>query len=417
MEARCSTIIHDLLVEHFEELEFLWGQRYSIVRSPSLSCRGRLELEERIEAHVEGLLVAGEDMISVVKNGLVSEDAQVCFAAAYALLRLEMPAAATLASEAFRQAQEGQLEGIRQALCHGPIGLVLENVRQAAAQAPPPIAVAAIEALAFHSRLGSEADRLKQFLSDENPRVRQAAWRINGEVDFVRHHSFFEAGFNDKDGQVRGEALQSAGWTRQNFLLPYCRSAAAKPALENWEGLQLLAILGKTEDLQRIMAFGRLPELGPRRFQLLGSYGHPEVVEELILGMAGTDLRSAVAAGTAFLKITGCDVESDMRVQLPPEDGHEPDEFEKEFLDEAKLPDIQKARNHWNKVKPQLSSLTRVGRGFDLGKVTGPEILDQLDMESRWEFCLRGKYDGTWSGRPFDLEKLSQPGTSGGLRR
>lgn len=399
-------VMVDLLVEHYEELEFLWTQRQSIVLSPKLTMRELRDVDARIESHVEGLLVGGEQTIPIVKEGLAAEDSAIAFAAAYTLLRLENSEAARIVSEAFRQAQGGQLDGIRQALCHGPIELILEDVRQAAVTVAAPIALAAIEALAYHSRLNLEPKRLEQFFSDENAEVRLAAWKIAGEINLAPHQRLLEAGVGDKDAGVRREALWTAGWTQQTWLASHCRSLCANPVPENWDAFLLLAILGKPEDVQRVQSLGRFAGLGPKRFQVLGAYGHPDVIEELIRGMEGPDLRSAVAAGAAFSKITGCDVESDKRVQLPPEDGHEPDEFEKEFLDEAKLPDGQRARAHWQAAKERFAKGTRWCRGFDLSQGAKPEILDQLDMESRREACLRGRFEGYWGGSPMDLERL-----------
>lgn len=406
MPAARARIIADLLEEHLEELDFLWNQRQGVLASPALTKREISDLDQRINAHVEGLLVGEEQTIPVVKESLAAEDSAVTFAAAYTLLRLQNPVAARIVSEAFRQAQEGQLEGVRQALCHGPIELILEDVYQAAETAAAPIAVAAIEALAYHSRINLESKRLEQFLTDENAEVRLAAWRISGEINVAPNQRAFDAGLGDKEARVRREALWAAAWTRQSWLPGHCRSLCANPVLENGDAFMLLAILGKPEDLQRVQGLGRCAALGPKRFQILGAYGHPEVVEDLIRGMESADLRSAVAAGAAFTKITGCDIESDKRVQLPPEDGHEPDEFEKEFLDEAKLPDAQRARAQWQGLKEKFAKGTRWCRGFDLSQGTKPEILDQLDMESRREACLRGKFEGSWGGTPIELERF-----------
>ncbi len=408
MKAPAITVIPEILEEHFEELAFLLGHWESAIRSAAWNRRSLKDLDERIEAHVEGLLAGGEETIPEGKGGLVNEDPMVSFAAAYALLRLQNPTAAQIVMEAFRQAQEGQLDGIRQALCHGPIELVLEDLRQAAAATLAPIAAAAIEALVFHSKLGPEAKRLEQFLSDGNPEVRRAAWRINSRIAFVRSQTQFETAFTDKDPLVRREALLSASWTQQKWLPAYCRPLSAKPTKENEDALMLLAILGKPDDLPSIQALARSTAFGPNRFQILGAFGHPNVVEGLINEMGNSNLRSAVAAGAAFTKITGYNVDSDKRVQLPPEDGHEPDEFEKEFLDEAKFPDAQRALAHWQKIKDRFAKGTRWCRGFDLSQGAKPEILDQLDMESRWQACLRGKFEGTWQGNPMDLERFPQ---------
>lgn len=392
--------------EHFEELCFLWERREITLHSPEYSWKAFLNMEERIEAHVQYLLTVGDELIVSIKDDMVAEDRAVSFAAGYILLRLKSSTAANLIVEAFRQAEGEQLEGIRQSLCCGPIDLITEQLQKIAATAAAPIAAVAVEGLAYHSRVNVESKRLDQFLSDQNPEVRLAAWRIAGQITPSPNERAFEAALGDKDVRVRREALWAAGWTQQKWLPGHCRSLCANPVPENWDALLLLAILGKPEDLQRVQSLGRCARLGPKRFQILGAYGHPEVIEDLIRGMETPDLRSAMAAGAAFSKITGFDVESDKRVQLPPEDGHEPDEFEKEFLEEAKLPDAQRARVHWQGFKEKFTKGSRWCRGFDLSSRTTPGILDQLDMESRREACLRGKFEGAWGGNPMDLERF-----------
>jgi hypothetical protein len=95
-------------------------------------------------------------------------------------------------------------------------------------------------------------------------------------------------------------------------------------------------------------------------------------------------------------------------VQVLPEDGDEPDEFEREFLDEVVLPSAELARAHWKKLQAPFSKGTRWCRGFDLSRGTTKDILTQLDRESRWEACLRGKFEGTWHGSLIDLEAIPQ---------
>jgi hypothetical protein len=85
----------------------------------------------------------------------------------------------------------------------------------------------------------------------------------------------------------------------------------------------LLAVLGKPDDVERILLIGRTAALRCRRFQVLASYGHPRVVDHLLRELANSDQRVVVAAGAAFSLITGADIGSQRRVVLPPEDGRE----------------------------------------------------------------------------------------------
>ena len=83
-------------------------------------------------------------------------------------------------------------------------------------------------------------------------------------------------------------------------------------------------------------------------------------------------------------------------------------EFEKEFLDEVTLPDPKLAEEHWQQAREELSQGTRWCRGHEVGSAVPDEVLVELDLESRWEACLRGKVRGTWHGTPLDLEAFGQ---------
>ena len=131
-------------------------------------------------------------------------------------------------------------------------------------------------------------------------------------------------------------------------------------------------------------------------------------MDMVVAELANPDPATACAAGAAFTKMTGENIDSKTRTKLPPEDGHEPDEFEAEFLEEVRLPDPEIARRHWEKVKPRLARATRICRGYDIDQGVTPEALANLDMESRWELFLRSRFRGTWSGSPAALERFPQ---------
>src|SRR6266704_5667510 len=118
MPAAKLRLMPDLLEEHFEELQFLWGQRRSALRSPLYTARELLDQEERIEAHVQGLLVAGDQLIPLVEEGLASDDPLLVFASTYVLLRLNTEAAIRRAGAAFAAAEGGGLQGASESLCN-----------------------------------------------------------------------------------------------------------------------------------------------------------------------------------------------------------------------------------------------------------------------------------------------------------
>lgn len=171
-------VIPGILQKHFEELEFLLGQCLRAVRSPDYRARDLLWLEERIEANVDGLLVAGEEAMPLLEEALSGDDPRVTFAAAYVLLRMDNEAGIHGLMNAFLQANEQQLDGIRAALCHCPSDKFIEQLRKLLVSSPSSIAVAAAEVLVFHRKLKSLPSRLNEFLKDESPWVRRSAWRV-----------------------------------------------------------------------------------------------------------------------------------------------------------------------------------------------------------------------------------------------
>ncbi|MGA2257788.1 MAG: FHA domain-containing protein [Thermoguttaceae bacterium] len=210
----------------------------------------------------------------------------------------------------------------------------------------------------------------------------------------------FPDGLRDPDPRVRREALFAAVWTGQPSLLGHCRKQAESPTAENWDAVLMLAVLGKPGELLRIDAVSRAEALGPRRFLVCGAFGHPTLVDGLLDVMGSSDAAIAAMAGTAFRKITGVDVDSPRRAEVVLEEGGPPaDVF---------LPDVERARACWKELQGKFSRSTRVCRGFDLSDRVSEEVFAELDMESRWEICLRGRFYGTWRGNLRDLESLTR---------
>ncbi|HEY2852330.1 MAG TPA: hypothetical protein VGJ18_05755, partial [Gemmatimonadaceae bacterium] len=136
------------------------------------------------------------------------------------------------------------------------------------------------------------------------------------------------------------------------------------------------------------------------------AFGHPVMVEYLLKEMESEDPAAAAGAAAAFGRMLGVAVESGRRATIPPADGTAPDEFEAEFLDEVRLPDLPRARGQWEQLRPKLASASRVARGIDVSAGLTRETFALLDMESRHELCLRARLTAGWTGTPLVLEQF-----------
>ena len=216
----------------------------------------------------------------------------------------------------------------------------------------------------------------------------------------------FQVGVRDEDPQVRRAAIHAAAWSREPWLLDFCRGCAKTPSPDLWDALEMLSVLGLPSDLELIRGLGRRAELGPNRFELLASFAHPVVVPDLIQVINGDQLVDVVAAALAFSRILGVDVASGQRATLTTNESGDDDEFDEQ---DVMVPDAAKAEQHWAGLAESFASGNRFHQGMETSGPPTPDLLQQLDMRSRWEACVRGKHEGTWNGDPFDLERLINP--------
>jgi hypothetical protein len=245
---------------------------------------------------------------------------------------------------------------------------------------PPPVAVAD----AHSPVVRSTADE-SPLASRLPPSMR---WLQNQLTEWNQH---FLSGLSDPDPDVRREAACAAAWTRQPWLLEYCRQAVDDSQNDDPATRYLLAVLGKPVDLEQIQRLGRRAELGAGRLRLFGSYGHPAVIPDLINAMSHPDPKTCVAAGQAFTKVTGFDIASERTVLVGSD---EPQENEGEGGQELVLPDADAARRMWRDASSRFMESARWCRGRPATERIEASLWEELDAVSRWEICLREHYEG-----------------------
>lgn len=74
-------IIAEIVSQHAEEAAFLWLLRSNATKAPHYSLKDLAKLDGRVEAHLDGLRVAGEPGWELCKAGLGNEEKGEVFAA------------------------------------------------------------------------------------------------------------------------------------------------------------------------------------------------------------------------------------------------------------------------------------------------------------------------------------------------
>lgn len=386
-----ATYLVDVLDEHLDELGFLFGQWLGAQRDPDYTLRAVADLEERIRAHLQGVQVPGDKAWPHLLELLAGDDADLAFAAAYSLLHTSRPEHATAVVQSFAAAEEELLAALTTALAHGPLDpAALEQVRALLSAQPTARAAAAAEVLVLHDALQLSAEQLRYFLDDEDPRVRRAGWYLAALLGVDLPPRAYAAGIRDADPAVLIAALETGAWCGVAGVLPALRQFVEPATPEKLDALRVLAVLGTAEDTQRMQIAVADPALGSHRFALAGAFGSPALMPLVLAALADPDPAAAAAAGAAFTRMTGADIESNTRAAVPPEDGTEPDEFDAEFQDEVYLPDPARAAAEWDRLRPRLETVPRLCRGIDATHARALGDAD-LDMQSRREFCMRAR--------------------------
>lgn len=392
--------LSDLLEAHLEHLDFLWP-RWEAARASAEYMREELrQLEERLEANLDALVLAGDEARLLVEAGWSSESRGTALASALVTLR---------------QGQKDRVEALLGLLPAAPVPTALaicEAVAFAPADAPVDDALAALlesrsaaavvgaaDALLLRGRSVASPERFVDYLETPDGTVRAVAWRVVGDLSargLIRSpdRSVFEAAFAEvgsggapgaglgadatAGGGTAEAALRAAAWSRQRWLLSSLRQAATREV----KALEWLGRLGGPEDLGLILEAMRREELGPLRFLAAARLGHAEVASALVELCSDPRPERAVPAAHALWRITNQRRNLDETAAIVGPDG-DPD-----LAETAHLPDAVALRQWWHEARRAFPSGPRWARGLDVAvtEETGLDCAASADRVVREVF-------------------------------
>ena len=300
-------VISSIVSQHAEEAAFLWLLRSNAIHAPHYSLIDLAKLDGRVDAHLDGLRVAGETGWDLCKAALGNEEAGEVFAASVM---------------AFESGIESRIQAI------------LEVV-----QKTPALSTGLISALGWiaYEQVSSHIDR---FLNSESPtiqRVGLAAKAVHRkDPGFV-----LQTMLGSSDALLHARALKAVGELGRKNLASLVRSSlnAEDPSLRWWAAWSG-ALLGDAMAVPVLQQFGA--QKGPyamkaattavRRMSVdmahpwiralaenpetirvalcaAGALGDPTSIPWLIESMAAPTL--ARVAGESFTMITGVDLAYD----------------------------------------------------------------------------------------------------------
>jgi|SRR5208282_728973 len=308
-DAAPTNVLPKILTQHAEEAAFLWLLRDQAVSAPQFLVKDLARLDDRVEAQLDGLRIAGADGREVVSEALEPGDPGAVFA---------------LAVLAFEQGDEARIQDV---LTAGTAARDLERgivsalgwigYERARAHLKPLLAAEStvlrrvgLAAAAIHRKNPGPAVLEAAFASDD-PRLKARALRAVGELGLVDYHIPARSNLRAKDPTVRfWAAWSNALLNGHKDAVAYLQNVAESSESHSVHAAQMamrrLAPNDAKTWLKRLVK-----ELDQKRLAIVadGAFADPEAVLFLIDQMQDPEV--ARVAGESFSLITGADLGRD----------------------------------------------------------------------------------------------------------
>jgi uncharacterized protein (TIGR02270 family) len=353
--------------EYAEEAPFLWLQRAHAVNAPNYSPQQFADLDERLEAHIDGLRVAGEEGWRLAEAALESESSEDFFPAAVLALEAQDGRFDRLIEQAQRLPEV--VPGLTSSLGWVDPKFLTSRVQVLLGDPSPFKQMLGIAACAEHRKdLGTWFDI---YLASPVPSVRTRALRATGELgrrDLLPQ-------ILQTLGDPKQEARFWSAWSGvvlgdRASALRVLESYALKSGVHQLQALQLALMAmdldGGHELLQKL---SKTFETDRLRIIGTGCIGNIRYVPWLIDQMEQPWL--ARVAAEAFVNITGADFNLDQLEAPPPEDfedgpTEDPDDENVEVPEDIALPwpDLEKIKIWWEQNHVRLAGPDRLFLGI-----------------------------------------------------
>lgn len=378
MCAAASAIIEEIVEQHFEEASFLWSQRDAAATATNYTLPDLTFLDERIEAHVDGLRVAGDYGWALCEAGLDPQDPGTVFTSSIIAFesgdkeRIELIVGISNESRAtFRAVASGLGWMNNQRFNSIIMGLVSAKSRRYRRLG---IAACGIRRINPKTYLDQAANSSDLFL-------KALAFKTVGELNRTDLLPLLQKNFQNEDHACRFEAARSAlllgdmsatetlgsfVLSSSEYTLPAMQVALRLvdgPTARNW-----LRTLSKDPALQRLVLTGS------------GVVGDPAFMPMLLKQMTRPEM--ARAAGDAFSMITGVDLAGEHLegewpegYEVGPNDDPEDENVDMDPDEDLAWPNAELVAQWWEKNKGVFTAGTRFLGGSPVSVDSCTQIL------------------------------------------
>ena len=371
------SVIPVVLEQHTEEAAFLWLLRDRAVHEPHYSLSDLAHLDDRIEAHIDGLRIAGDESWELLKETLAWEEAGEVFAAAVLAFETGVEDRVQAVLEAGSDDYELS-RGLVSALGWLPFNQTDAYVQNLAAAESPALRRIGLAACVAHRQ--NPGQLLINALSDDDAVLRARALQAVGELGRKDLLPILKDHIDENDENCEFSAAWSAAVLGEASTVRILRNIAEseQPHAENacCMAVRLMRLSDAHVWLQELSKHSNLQRLAVTG---CGVIGDPMSVPWLIQMMEVPEL--ARVAGESFTMVTGVDIAyEDLEGEWPegfevgPAESAEDEDVEMDPDEDLPWPEPGLIAAWWDKKKGEFRNGTR----YLVGKPIATAHLQQV---------------------------------------
>ncbi|HYH94982.1 TIGR02270 family protein [Hyalangium sp.] len=378
-------MLWDIYEQHLEEAAFLWGRWEQALVAPDHVLDEVAPMEERLHAHVDGLVLGGEPAAKrFLLPALESDDLEIVRAAAFTLLVDGTSGSAHAVLERIRAADDAALAAFQRALEVLQPAMFPAWLQLLPQDENPTLQALGLEVLGLHQCAPAAA--CQALLTHASPKLAATALRAAGRSRIELAPAMLERALASPSLEVRDAAIEAGGLRGHRSTWAACRAAIQSRTLSSPLPLLLLAMGGDDRDLKELQELLVDETLRPDVLWALGFSGRVASADACLEFMSQKSV--APLAGEAFSAITGLRIEGSYAAPGKDPEAQEPVPLAQEDLeaspvpkpiDALPIPQADAISQWWQQARSQLEPQRRYleGRPF-----SSQALLDALTFSS-----------------------------------
>jgi len=384
-------IIEDIVKQHAEDAAFLWHLRNKAVSRPDYDLKDLAELDGRVEAHLDGLRVAGDAGMTICTEALNTGEAGEVFTAA--VLSFEGGDDAGIRAVLEAAAEKPEIRrGVVSALGWLPFEQAEPHIGRILAEESPFLRDIGLAACIAHRQ--DPGQPLKDALTDKAPLLKARALEAVGHLGRADLLHFPRLNLTAEDELCSFNAAWSAALLGDAGSIATLKTFA-RPDWRWWEEAMKVVLRRMTPS----SALGWQMELASNpdneRLAVIGAgvIGDPVLVPWLIERMKTPEL--ARLAGGALSMITGVDIaQEDLEGNRPegfeagPTDDPEDENVDMDPDEDLPWPNPELAISWWGKNMERFKSGNRYLLGLPITEENLRQVLRTGSQRQRYAAAL-----------------------------